>query len=211
MTSTTKVQKAPAAAPEWISPARAAAFLKSVPTGNPDFDYALLLQKKDGPSRTVADLLRAKLQPRQPKPAEWAKSTGWPVTASDYRLILARKIPMVASIETLAADYDSNVVLHQDVLAMVLTVHYDEMSMYPHDAMAMAATFCETNLAKWGATSVLIQHTPGKMLSDCRPHIHIVCLARTHSLHGWSGRVPCMDAESHTAWSALWFKFKEGW
>ena len=183
MTSSTKAPKvtaAVAAAPalDWTSPAKAAAFLTTLDTKDPDFDYALMLPKRDGPPRAAADLLRGKLQPRQPNPQEWAHAQGWPVTARDHRLVLARHVPMAPSIEALVADYDAQVVPHQTVLAMVLTVHYDEMAMYPHDAMAMVATFCETTLAKWGVTSVLVQHTPGQMFADRRPHMHIVSLAR---------------------------------
>ena len=197
--------------PKWLSPSAAAKLLQHTKTGNEDFAFALLLREQAGKTRTLSELVRAKLQPREPTPRDWAASDGWPVTALDHRLILARKVPCPPSIDALVSDYDAHVVAHQQSLAMVLTVHYNDLDMFPHDAMAMVTGYCAAHLAKNGLTSIAIQHSPGEMLSECRPHIHIVVFARVRSLHGWGAQHKALSKVFANAWLEEWVKFQNGW
>ncbi len=192
---------------EWISPQRSTAMLKAIPTGNPDIGFALLpAAGKDKPNR-LADLLRAKLQPCQPNEDELAVATGWPVTAFAHRIIAARNVPTERSIEALAAGYGAAIQPHQDVLAVVLTYWFDDMEIFAHDIMEAVTTYCSMYLAKKGMTSLIVQHVPGEMGSDRRPHVHVVVFARARSLTGWCERPAHMDEKSSAHWVEDWLKF----
>lgn len=191
-------------AAKWISPANAAAILKSVPTAHEDVSFALLPNRSNKPGQ-LSDLIQAKLQPRQPTAAERvAAGPLWPKTAFDHRLILARRVPKPPSIEQLVADYSSKVVDYQATLAMVLTCHFDADDMFPHDAMALTSIFTELYFANLGLTSILMQHQPGEALSKQRPHIHIVAFGRTHSIGGWAGVPDHFNVDGVGHWVDKW-------
>ena len=184
--------------------------LRSVPTDHDDFGFALLERTRGKKVNSLASLIRAKLQPQQPAKQD-GLSDEWPVTAFDQKMVLARKVPLVSSLRALAEDYDAHVVPFQDLLAMVLTVKFDDMERHPHDAMALAVGYCEKNFAKFGISSCAIQHNPGAMLSTFRPHIHLVAFARYHSLYGWGVCHESMMDACVSGWLESWLVFKESW
>lgn len=195
---------------DWVSPATAVAMLKSVPTGHDDFGYALLERTKGTKVNTLATLIKAKLQPSQPTVND-GSSTEWPVTAFDHKLVLARKVPQVSSIMALAKDYDAHIAPPQTLLALLLTMKFGDMERHPHDAMSMVIGYAEMHLAKHGVSSCVVQHSPGAMLSEFCPHVHIIAFAREHTLYGWSARPENMNEQSAGGWLNSWLGFQSHW
>ena len=82
-------------APAWMSPKEASERVFDVPTGRTNFRYAMLRRHRHGHANTLAQLLQAKLQPREPTADERAATEDWPVTARDHALVRARGAPDV--------------------------------------------------------------------------------------------------------------------
>lgn len=177
-----KATKLPAPAQdEWISPAHAMDMVYDDPLRNtPGFGFALLRPRAKQQRNLVADLVRAKLQPRRPEQGDpdWM---GLPMTASRAEIVLAPGVPDVNEplLEWLGR-YDAAVTAHQRLLAVVLTPRFS-VDMPAHDMMSMARTYAELNLSRRRRlTSIVSLHCPGEQLSTREPHAHIVVLARAH-------------------------------
>lgn len=199
------------AAPEWISPAAASAMLTNVPLeAAKDFGFAVLAPGSSEKRVLTADLVRAKLQPREPTAAELTTNGPlWPITAATSRLTVA---PGVGgdpnALEAIFEDYDAKVRSHQKMLAVVLTMHFDHdwpvtdilplVGAYALDRLALARRL----------TSLTVVHRPGDELSSRRPHAHCVVLARSHRASGWGeiqSDIAAKDAAGrfHADWAAF--------
>lgn len=81
-----------AATQTWLSPNSLQDMLIHDPMGqsHPDFSFGILKRELRGRKNSAADFARGKLQPRRPNLDEIAQvSVLWPVTAADWKVILA--------------------------------------------------------------------------------------------------------------------------
>jgi hypothetical protein len=200
---------------KWISPAGAVAMLSHDPAGgSEDFGFSTLqLHGKQQQRRSVSDLVRAKLQPREPTAAE-ADAESLPVTAYDHRLVLAPLVADTSDIEQLYAAYDAQVQDRLTTLAIVLTMKFGRDELV-HDMMSAAIVFVEMVLArKRRLTSLVVLHMPSDGMSPRPPHIHVVCTSRVHRPAGFAELHPAFEdslAEIHAEFRDEWRGFKSCW
>ncbi len=195
----------------WISPAKVTGLLEHVDTDDPEVGLALL-HAGAGKKLSVSDLVRAKLQPREPTAAERERTIGWPVTAADHRLVLAQGVPDPRSLEELFAEYDEALPASKNLIAAaVLTLGFSAAVMR-HDMMTLATMFAQFKVARARRCSCLIiLHAPGDGLSHHDPHIHIVILTRRHRPSGWQALDPDMHEGAGALWADEWAGFAEAW
>ena len=198
-------------APAWMSPKEASERVFDVPTGRTNFRYAMLRRHRNGHANTLAQLLQAKLQPREPTGYERAAAEGWAVTARAHALVRARGAPDVQALEQLAEDFDGRTVGDQKLLAAVITILFPDMMLTGHELMQMGSTFCALHVAPRRLTSVAVLHVPGDVTSLRPPHLHLVVFARAQGLLGWGVVHPDLAEERHTMWTAEWDGFLERW
>lgn len=197
---------------DWISPSAAMDMVYDDPMGKMDgFGFALLRPRAKDKANSVADLARAKLQPRCPDDRKSATGA-WPVTASDWRLVLAPGTPDVTGgIERWLADYDAAIHSRQKLLAAVLTFRFSA-DMMLHDMMSVANAYAERKLARERRlSSLLVLHAPGDELSARDPHVHALVLARTHRPCGWGAPHPDLTEEAQLLFHDEWTAFRADW
>lgn len=173
--------------PKWISPAEANAMLFDSPMGQePDFGFALLRPRAKDRTNLVADLARAKLQPRQPTDDEYRSDGLWPITASSSRIVTAPRTSVGPDVlEAMFHDYDAKTRPHQKLLAVVLTMKFSH-DWQSADILSMTGAYALEKLSiERRLTSMVVVHTPSEELSRRRPHAHCVVLARVHRASGW--------------------------
>jgi len=200
---------------QWISPAAAVAMLRNDPAGGAsDYGFALLRPQTRRKANSVADLVRAKLQPREPAKTEQSLGAGWPTTSNDHRLILAPGVPEVVDMGAFYGAYDADRHIRLDPLAVVLTMRFDHKELL-HDAMTEVSAYVQMLLSqKRHLTSLLVQHVPGQELSWRAPHIHVVVLTRTHHPSGFAAVHPMFvgdQADAHRAFREEWRSFRQSW
>lgn len=196
---------------KWISPAKTMDMLYDDPArAGPDseFGFALLWATDSAGNRhRVADLARAKLQPRKPTAAEIAAAgSGWAVTAADHRLLLADGVADVASARELFEAYDAQVAPGQNLLAIVQTLRFPP-SMPRHGMMHAAYMYGALCLQPKKLSSLIVQHMPADARSERQPHVHLVTPVLTHYLSGYASVHAVFDdppAEMHRAFAADW-------
>ena len=204
-------QPGAADAPAWMSPKEASERVFDVPTGRTNFRYAMLRRHRNGHANTLAQLLAAKLQPREPTPDERAAAEDWPVTARDHALIRARGASDVQTLEQLAENFDACTVGDQKLLAAVITILFPDTMLTGHELMLMGSTFCALHIAPRRLTSVAVLHVPCDVLSSRPPHLHLVVFARPQGPLGWGTVHLDLAEERHTTWAADWVGFLERW
>ena len=199
---------------KWISPAGAVAMLSNDPAGG-DEDFGFSTLKLDGRKQrnSVLDLARAKLQPREPTAAEAAASS-LPVTARDYRLVLAPLVPDTGDIGQLYSSYDAKAPERLTVLAAVLTMKFDRDALV-HDMMSAVSTYAEMILARQRRlSSLVVMHMPSDGMSGRAPHIHVLCATRVHRPAGFCEVHPVFEGEMttvHATFRDEWRAFKARW
>lgn len=182
----------------WSSPARVSKMLvhdKSMIS--PDFGYACFRHQAKRPDNSTSTLARAKLQPQEPAEIHAQPAGLWPVTAAAERLVLAPGISFRPSaFEAVFADYDAHVLAKQELLAVVLTMHF------PHwwtlsDILALVSSYSLEMLAlRRQLTSLIVVHNPADGLSARRPHAHCIVLSRKHRQSGWGNVDPDLAADN---------------
>ena len=197
----------------WISPAQAMDMLFDDPMGGtPGFGFALLRPRSKQRRNRVADLIRAKLQPRQP--ADDATWMGVPVTAHRADIVLAPGVPDIDEpLLQWLSRYDDAVPAHQRLLAVVLTPRFS-VDMPPHDMMSAARSYAELNLSRARRlTSFISLHLPSEFLSAREPHCHITVLARVHLPCGFGHVHPDLarDEAAQPFFFEEWQGFAESW
>lgn len=200
---------------QWISPAAALAMLRNDPAGGADdYGFALLRPRVKNKVNNVADLVRAKLQPRQPTKARQSFGSAWPITSHDRRLVLAPGVAEVPDLGAFLSAYDEDRHVRLDPLAVVLTMRFNHDELL-HDTMTEASTYAQMLLSqKRRLTSVVVQHVPGQELSWRPPHIHLVVLTRTHHPSGFGAVHPMFagdEADAHRTFREEWRSFRQSW
>lgn len=191
----------------WISPARVSKMLVHDKTVHASqFGYATLRNNAKRADVTTSTLARAKLQPQEPTAFHNQPAGLWPVTASAERLVLAPGVSYKPSaFEAVFGDYDARVTAKQDLLAVVLTMHF------PHcwtqgDILSLVSSYCLEMLAlKRQLTTLVSLHNPADGLSARPPHAHCVVLSRKHRASGWAE----VDADLRAGDAAQ--KFEHEW
>lgn len=201
--------------PKWISPSVAMDMVYDDPAGpSEDFAFALLRPKAKNRLNLVADLARAKLQPREPAKTEQASGCSWPITAYAHRLVLAPGVPDVSNLRDFFTRYDAERHPRLNPLAGVLTMRFGRSEML-HDAMREVSTYVQMILSqKRGLSSLLVQHVPSHELSKRAPHIHVLVLSRVHLPPAWGEIHPTFladEVEMHEAFRDEWRLFRETW
>ena len=199
---------------KWISPAGVVAMLSNDPAGgDEDFGFSTLKLHGKKQRNSVLQLARAKLQPREPTADETAAAR-LPVTAHDYRLVLAPLVADTADIEQLYGGYDAKAPDRLTVLAAVLTMKFDRNALV-HDMMSSVTAYAEVVLARQRRlSSLVIMHMPSDGLSARHPHIHVLCTSRVHRPAGWFEVHPMFLGEiatMHAAFRDEWRGFKAHW
>lgn len=199
---------------KWISPSAAMNMVFDDPArvgSDSDFAFAILWAS-DGKGRdhSVADLARAKLQPCKPGTNALASQTaGWPTTACDYRLVLARGVPDISARELTEA-YD-RAEGGQNLLAIVQTLRFDA-DLPRHAMMHAAYMYAAMSLQPKRLSSIIVQHMPSDARSVRAPHVHVLTLARTHRLSGFGEVHSIFDdspAQMHRAFETDWRKVRD--
>lgn len=198
----------------WISPARVSKMLvhdKSVNSSR--FGFATYHNNASRSDNKVSTLARAKLQPQKPTTDRDHPAGYWPVTAAAERLVLARGVPgKPDAFEKIFEDYDAHVKPKQDLLAAVLTMHFQHGNTLG-DILSLVANYCWEMLAiKRQLTSLIALHNPADGLSDRLPHAHCIVLSRRHRVSGWAE----IEADLHASNAARifedeWASYQEVW
>lgn len=198
----------------WISPARVSKMLvhdKSV--NSSDFGYATFWNDDKRPDHKTAMLARAKLQPQEPTAIPDLPPGLWPVTAAAEKLVTAPRVPYKSSaFESVFEDYDKRVTEKQDLLAVVLTMHFSH-SWSPTDILGLVFMYCQEHLAlKRQLTSLISVHNPADGLSSRPPHAHCVVLIRRHRPSGWAEINPAFRiSDAPRQFESEWAQFRETW
>lgn len=198
----------------WISPSEAADMVYDDPAklgADTDFKFAIYWARgKGGATTSVADLARAKLQPRRPTDEEVAAAgVEWAVTAHDYRLVLAPRTADVPGPRRLFEDYDADVAPGQNITAIVQTLVFPKDRTI-HDQMDMTLTYATTFLRPKQLSSLIVQHRAGGSRSARLPHTHIVTLTATADAVGYSEQHSMFadkPAEMHRQFADDWRRF----
>lgn len=200
---------------KWISPAQTMDMLYDDParTG-PDSNYGFALQwagDGKGGAHRVADLARAKLQPRKPTAAEIAAvGEDWAVTAADYRLLLADGVGDVVSPRELFERYDAHIQPGQNLLAVVQTLRFPA-SLPRHGMMHAAYMYTALCMQPRHLSSLIVQHMPSDARSSRSPHVHIVTPVLTHHLSGFAAVHAMFDdppAQMHRMFEDDWHRIR---
>jgi len=204
-----------AAKSKWISPSAAMDMLYDDPAGGADdFGFALLRPKARNRTNLVADLARAKLQPREPGKTEHSSGRDWPVTAHAHRLILAPGVPDVTDLPSFFTRYDVQRHPRLNPLAAVLTMRFSRTEML-HDAMREVSSYAQLVLSQERKlSSLLVQHVPQHELSWRPPHIHLLVMSRVHLPPAWGEIHPSFlgdEVEMHETFRDQWRGFRETW
>ena len=143
-----------------------------------------------------------------------AAASSLPVTAHDYRLVLAPLVPDTGDLELLYGGYDAKAPDRLKVLAAVLTMKFDRDALV-HDMMSAVTAYAEMILArKRRLSSLVVMHMPSDGMSARAPHIHVLCTTRVHRPAGFcevhsvfEGEIASVHAEFRDEWRG----FKECW
>jgi hypothetical protein len=204
---------------DWISPSAAMDMVFHDPAGagkDAGFTISLLRRTLKGKRMCVSDLVRAKLQPREPSEAETitSGSGGWPVTAYAHQLVLARGAPEARSVRALCEQYDEDTGERHRLLAIVMTMRFGHDDLH-HDSMAHAVMFAQICLAhNRHVSSLVVQHVPAEGASNALPHCHIVSFARLAFPSGWGGANAIFSGKPEDVQRELereWTGFSEKW
>lgn len=200
---------------KWISPSAAMDMLYDDPAGSDeDFGFALLRPKAKNRTNLVADLARAKLQPREPSKFEQSSGGAWPITAHAHRLVLAPGVPDVVDLPAFFERYDEERHPRLNPLAAVLTLRFSRTEML-HDAMREASSYAQLVLSQERKlSSLLVQHVPQHELSKRAPHIHLLIMSRVHLPPAWGEIHPSFlgdEVKMHQAFRDQWRAFRETW
>lgn len=169
---------------DWISPTAASAMTEdrtpaSLPRG---FRIGVALATL---TSSVADLGRAKLQPREPEDADQVSPVLWPVTAAAWRIVLAPAAPDIfVEPENLLRDYDRHRLEKERSLAVVTTIDFKN-ALTRHDCMRSACRLAELLADEMQASSLVVLHVPGDSGHDVDIHAHVLTLGRRHRPTGW--------------------------
>lgn len=199
---------------KWISPSETANMVYDDPAklgGDTDFKFAIYWARdKDGRVNSVADLARAKLQPRRPTDDEIAAAGAeWAITAHDYRLVLAPRAADVPGPRRLFEDFDVDVAPGQNLIAIVQTLVFPKDRTI-HDQMDMTLTYAMTFLRPKQLSSLIVQHRAGGSRSARLPHTHILTLTATADAAGYSEEHAMFTdtpADMHRQFEADWRRF----
>lgn len=169
---------------DWISPTEASRMIedRTPPTMAEGFRVGVALATL---APSVEILGRAKLQPRKPAAEDYGNPVLWPVTAANWRVVLAPNTPDInIEPENLLRDFDAHKLETERALATVVTIVFKN-PVTRHDCMRSACALAEMLAEEMRASSLVCLHVPHDSYHDVDIHAHIVTLARAHRPTGW--------------------------
>ncbi|HLY91082.1 MAG TPA: hypothetical protein VKQ27_19015 [Acetobacteraceae bacterium] len=175
----------------WISPTAALRMTEDrTPPGVESFRTGVA---RASLGAAASSLAQAKLQPRCPTDGDRINPHLWPITAADWKVVLAPRVPdAFQPPELLFPAFDRHHLPEEDVVGLVTTVYYPK-AITRHDCMAEVIAYADRLACRWALSSLVVLHVPGDSRHEMAMHGHILSLPLKHLPTGFAAPTPLLN------------------